>query len=269
MTDTATLFKVCTKCTNSFPATDAYWHTDEDGKYGLTAQCKECSNKARNDRRPRKEPPPVAEKPAKKVCTRCDVEKDNTEAFFYKHPTGKWGLNSVCKVCMDAASLARRAPSKKQEVARVTGKADYAIKPNDTDAIIRQAALERVLAYNETRTFSPKAIAVPDAMEYEPVDIQSLQDEPNPTERQLLLLNLYNKGFDITGHHVPDNPHINLYEVVVKPSDSDTRRNMMALIEEAATASEFIAMPLDRAQDKVAQGYVTRYAPKLFFVRRS
>ena len=34
-----------------------------------------------------------------KVCTKCNVEYPASLEFFYKHREGKFGLNSVCKIC--------------------------------------------------------------------------------------------------------------------------------------------------------------------------
>ena len=87
--------KVCTACGRTLPATEEYFHKHKNGKYGLTAQCRECNNnknRARNN--PVNTDPNILQR-----CTKCGKRLPATTEYFSKLKTGKYGLATECKEC--------------------------------------------------------------------------------------------------------------------------------------------------------------------------
>ena len=87
--------KVCTTCGKEFPATTEYFYRQKTGKYGLTAECKECWNgRKRTKNNPVNTDPSILQR-----CTKCGKRLPATKEYFHKHKNGKYGLMTICKEC--------------------------------------------------------------------------------------------------------------------------------------------------------------------------
>ena len=85
------LMKRCTKCGRWLVANSVNFHKHKSGKYGLRAECKECSNNKDNL---------VNTDPnITKVCSVCGREFSATVEYFRRKKGGRYGLEAQCKEC--------------------------------------------------------------------------------------------------------------------------------------------------------------------------
>jgi very-short-patch-repair endonuclease/prophage antirepressor-like protein len=92
-------FKKCSTCTEEFPASNFF--KNNMTKDGLDGQCKICKMKRVRKCKELKE----IKIPDRKICNRCNVEKDSSS--FYKNKNGKDGLWNFCKECDKKSTAAR------------------------------------------------------------------------------------------------------------------------------------------------------------------
>lgn len=109
------MYKVCTKCNNTLPATEENFNVQSRGKYGLRAQCKTCIRAYSKSRWI------VVPKKTEKQCGRCKEIFPLTSEYFYTKTTKKGTIikgkplsadcisfRSTCKTCHTAQGYARQ-----------------------------------------------------------------------------------------------------------------------------------------------------------------
>jgi len=84
--------KMCCTCRKEKPSSDFY--KSKNTTDGLGLRCKECRSQLKVNKN---EPKPKIETPESKICPECDEEKLSLK--YWKNPTRKDGLDSVCIDC--------------------------------------------------------------------------------------------------------------------------------------------------------------------------
>jgi len=103
----ANIKRSCTDCGKEFPATLEYFHRSKSGKFGVTAECKECFNKRQKE----KNNPINTDASIKQVCTgECGEELPATLEYFNRNKKGKFGVAAECKECVNKRDKERNIP---------------------------------------------------------------------------------------------------------------------------------------------------------------
>ena len=106
------MYKVCTKCNNTLPATEKNFNVQSRGKYGLRSKCKTCIRAYSKSRWV------VVPKKTEKQCGRCKEIFPLTGEYFYTKTTKKGTIiggkplsadctsfRSTCKTCQDKTKV--------------------------------------------------------------------------------------------------------------------------------------------------------------------
>ena len=105
--------KVCSKCQETFPASNEFFNINRDGLFNLSSRCKTCINNAykKLKQSPIKEnlDPSIYRK-----CTVCEEEKPAIFEYFYRSPVSNLGLTSACKDCQKKRSSEYKKDNKEK-----------------------------------------------------------------------------------------------------------------------------------------------------------
>ena len=139
--------KKCSNCGASKSLSD--FHKSNGGKHGVNSVCKNCvsiKGKQKRDILNKLKPPEII--PTTKVCTRCKIEKEFE--CFHGNKHGKYGINSICKLCHNEKRNKRNASNsdkirQQSEAWRVNKKNNLIEFPPTTIKKCRKCKVEKLI----------------------------------------------------------------------------------------------------------------------------
>jgi hypothetical protein len=102
-------FKICKKCNIRKSINE--FHKMKNGKFGVRTICKEC---LRSSEVKEKELRLALVSKGFKICSKC--EKDKPLSEFHKHKKAKFGVTSICKICMYQYKKEKRNLIKQEKI---------------------------------------------------------------------------------------------------------------------------------------------------------
>jgi hypothetical protein len=102
-------YKQCGKCKEIKPATTEFFSPAKRYAYGVSSQCKKCTNQYIQERRAAKRKPPIhIPQLGYKICNLCKQEFPATDYYFSIRRDLKDGLSARCKQCINSLQNTRR-----------------------------------------------------------------------------------------------------------------------------------------------------------------
>lgn len=149
-----------------------------------------------------------------KICGKCKISFPATTEYFYKHKSGKYGLQSECKKCASIRSKAYQQSPKGREIHNLANRM-YRKTENGKKIMYEYQQLEKVKAYKKRWQQSDrgKAIQLKDTRKYLSTEKgKQWINRMNHKRREMGYIELIPNPFDdsekIEWHHIDDSAYV-------------------------------------------------------------
>lgn len=101
------MIKTCSVCKKDKQLNLENFHKNYRSNDGFASRCKICY-KLKVEEAFQKKLNLQKEKPPKRICNKCDIEKPLNKEYFHQEKSGKFGFRGVCKECKNKAKRLHR-----------------------------------------------------------------------------------------------------------------------------------------------------------------